>query len=153
MNTYSLLPSDILQLSDDTQSQLMKIKHDVSYAMDKIESREKHLNNDLRQLIDEYKTITTEHTHITAQSETTKTEIGELEKQFDRINHEYETIKAQMEQRGATMSDGSPFINLKKSIARIREEIIQMTLEISVMQHSIDRDIIKENAMFTFIRV
>lgn len=131
----------------------MKIQQDISYAMDKIESREKHLNNDLRHLIDEYKTISTEQTQITARSATTKTEIAELEKQYDRINHEYETIKVQMEQRGATMSDGSPFINLKKSIARIKEEIIQMTLEISVMQHSIDRDIIKENALFTLIRV
>lgn len=148
-----LCRENIEALSDDTQSQLMKIKQDVSYAMDKIESREKHLNNDLRQLIDEYKTISTEHTQITAQSETVKNEIDELEKQFDRINHEYETIKVQMEQRGATMSDGSPFINLKKSIARIKEEIIQMSLEISVMQHSIDRDIIKENALFTLIRV
>lgn len=121
--------------------------------MDKIESREKHLNNDLRNLIEEYKTISTEHTQITARSQTTKTEVIELEKEYDRVNHEYETIKVQMEQRGATMSDGSPFINLKKSIARIKEEIIQMALEISVMQHSIDRDIIKENALFTLIRV
>lgn len=131
---------------------MKKIQHDVTFAMDKIESREKHLNNDLKPLIDQYKTISTEHAQVLAQMKQTKTEINEFEKLFDKLNHEYETIKLQMEQRGATMSDGSPFINLKKAIARIKEEIVQMDLEISVMQHSIDREIVKENALFAMIK-
>lgn len=120
--------------------------------MDKTESREKHLNNDLRPLIDQYKTISTEHAQLLTQLKQTKTEINEFEKLSDKLNHEYETIKMQMEQRGASMSDGSPFINLKNTIARIKEEIIQMDLEISVMQHSIDREIVKENALFALIK-
>lgn len=120
--------------------------------MDKIESREKHLNNDLRQLIEQYKNISAEQTQQVVQLKQVQSEIVEYEKLFDRLNHEYESTKMQMEQRGQTMSDGSPFINLKKAIARIKEEIIQMNLEISVMQHSIDRDIIKENALFSLIK-
>lgn len=140
------------QISDETQTQLKKIQHDVTFAMDKIESREKHLNNDLKPLIDQYKTISTEHAQIIAQTKQTKIEIKESEKLYDKLNHENETIKLQMEQRGATMSDGSPFINLKKTIARMKEEIVQMDLEISVMQHSIDREIVKENALFAMIK-
>lgn len=140
------------QLSDSTQSQLKKIQHDVTFAMDKIESREKHLNNDLRQMIEQYKSISTEQAQQMAQLKQAQTEVAEFEKLFDRLNHEYESTKMQMEQRGQTMSDGSPFINLKKAIARIKEEIIQMNLEISVMQHSIDRDIVRENALFSLIK-
>lgn len=120
--------------------------------MDKIESREKHLNNDLRQMIEQYKSISTDQGQQMTQLKQAQTEVAEFEKQFDRLNHEYETTKMQMEQRGQTMSDGSPFINLKKAIARIKEEIIQMNLEISVMQHSIDRDIVRENALFSLIK-
>lgn len=120
--------------------------------MDKIESREKHLNHDLRHLIDQYKTISTEQGQHATQLKKIQADIAEMEKLFDRLNHEYESTKMQMEQRGQTMSDGSPFINLKKAIARIKEEIIQMNLEISVIQHSIDRDIIRENALFSLIR-
>lgn len=143
----------ILQISDDTQSHLKKIQHDVTFAIEKIESREKHLNNDLKPLIEQYRTISTEHAQLETQLKQTREEISDFEKQFERMNHEYETIKLQMEQRGATMSDGSPFINLKKAITRIKEEIIQMNLEISVMQHSIDRDIIRENALFSLIKI
>lgn len=120
--------------------------------MDKIESREKHLNQDLRQMIEQYKNISSEQVNQQQQLKQTQTEVADFEKQFDRLNHEYEMTKMQMEQRGQTMSDGSPFINLKKAIARVKEEIIQMNLEISVMQHSIDRDIIRENAMFSLIK-
>lgn len=139
-------------MSDETLLQLKKVQQDVSFAMDKIDSREKHLNNDLRPLIDQYKTISTNHSQLVSQMKQTKNEINELEKHFEKLNHEYETIKIQMEQRGATMSDGSPFINLKKVITRVKEEIIQMDLEISVMQHGIDHEIIKENAMFAQIK-
>lgn len=142
----------LLQHSDNTQSQLKKIQHDVTFAMDKIESREKHLNNDLRQMIEKYKSISTDQAHQMTQLKQAQSEVAEFEKVFDRLNHEYESTKMQMEQRGQTMSDGSPFINLKKAIARIKEEIIQMNLEISVMQHSIDRDIVRENALFSLIK-
>lgn len=120
--------------------------------MDKIESREKHLNNDLRQLIEQFKGISTGEAQQMAQLKQAQSEIAEFEKLFDKLNHEYENTKIQMEQRGQTMSDGSPFINLKKAITRIKEEIIQMNLEISVMQHSIDRDLIRENALFSLIK-
>lgn len=141
-----------MQLADDAQSQLKKIQHDVTFAMDKIESREKHLNQDLRQMIEQYKNISVDEGNQQQQLKQTQAEVADFEKQFDRLNHEYETTKIQMEQRGQTMSDGSPFINLKKAITRIKEEIVQMNLEISVMQHSIDRDIIRENAMFSLIK-
>lgn len=139
-------------MSDDALLQLKKVQQDVTFAMDKIDSREKHLNNDLRPLIEQYKTISTDHSQLVSQTKQTKNEINELEKHFEKLNHEYETIKIQMEQRGATMSDGSPFINLKKVIARVKEEIIQMDLEISVMQHGVDHEILKENAMFAQIK-
>lgn len=139
-------------MSDDSLLQLKKVQQELTFAMDKIESREKHLNNDLRPLIEQYKTISTEQSQLASHMKQTKNEINELERQFEKLNHEYETIKIQMEQRGATMSDGSPFINLKKIIARVKEEIIQMDLEISVMQHGIDHEIVKENALFAQIK-
>lgn len=119
--------------------------------MDKIESREKHLNNDLRQMIEQYKNISTEQAQQLAQLKQTQTEIAESEKVFDRLNHEYENTKIQMEQRNQTIKDGSAFVNLKNAIEQIQKDIVQMSLEISVMQHSIDRDIVRENAMFSIV--
>lgn len=46
------------------------------------------------------------------------------------------------------LSPKGPLINIKKAIAKIKEEIIEMELEIGVLKHSLDQDIIKQNALY-----
>lgn len=119
---------------------------------DKIEIREKHLNADLKPIINDYKEVSGERAKLDLATKEVKTEIADLEKDMDKTLHAYKTVKEQMEQRGSSMSDGSPLINLKKAIAKIKDEIIQMDLEIGVMQHGIDQEILKQNAMFSQIK-
>lgn len=135
--------------------------------MEKIESREKHLNNDLSTLIQQYKTVSVEYSQIRNSIKTNDTEKMDSDQQLKKVEHNLENIKIQMEQRGNTMSDGSksfkinvmmkrrktnaflgPLINIKKAIAKIKEEIIDMELEIGVLKHSLDQDIIKQNALY-----
>lgn len=137
--------------------------------MEKIESREKHLNNDLSTLIQQYKTVSVDYSQIRNSTKTNDTEKMDFDQQLKKVEHNLENIKIQMEQRGNTMSDGSesfktsswietlikynlllkgPLINIKKAIAKIKEEIIEMELEIGVLKHSLDQDIIKQNALY-----
>ena len=44
-----------------------------------------------------------------------------------------------------------PLINIKKTIAKIKEEIIEMELDIGVMKHSVDQDILKQNAILQYV--
>lgn len=60
-----------------------------------------------------------------------------------------ETTKSQMDQRGNSMADGSPLINIKKAIVKLKEEIVQMDLKIGVLDHSLTQDIIRHNAQIT----
>lgn len=80
--------------------------------MEKIESREKHLNNDLTGLIEQYKTVSVEWSEIRAAIKETDTEKTSLEQRLDKTVHEFENVKIQMEQRGNTMTDGSEYIAL-----------------------------------------
>lgn len=75
--------------------------------MEKIESREKHLNNDLSTLIQQYKTVSVEYSQIRNTIKTNDTEKADFEQQLKKVEHNLENIKIQMEQRGNTMSDGS----------------------------------------------
>lgn len=80
--------------------------------MEKIESREKHLNNDLTGLIEKYKTVSVEWSEIRASIKQTDSEKASLEQQLDKTVHEFENVKIQMEQRGNTMTDGSEYTDL-----------------------------------------
>lgn len=75
--------------------------------MEKIESREKHLNNDLSTLIQQYKTVSVDYSQIRNSVKTNDTEKMDFDQQLKKVEHNLENIKIQMEQRGNTMSDGS----------------------------------------------
>lgn len=142
------LRTNISVASEETVSQLARLQTDITIAMEKIESREKHLNNDLADLIQRYKVVAVEWSQTREAIREADAEKVSLSQRLDRTVHELETVKAQMEARGNTMTDGSPLINIKKGIARMKEEIVDMELDIGVMKHSVDQDIMKQNALY-----
>lgn len=119
--------------------------------MEKIDSREKHLNNDLAPIVAQYKDVSIDHAQLRSAIKEVDDEKIALEQSFEKISHEFENVKIQMEQRGNAMADGSPLINIKRALGKIKEEIVEMELEISVMRHSVDQDILKQNAIYAEI--
>uniref|UniRef100_A0A182JDK0 Uncharacterized protein n=1 Tax=Anopheles atroparvus TaxID=41427 RepID=A0A182JDK0_ANOAO len=142
------LRSNIETATEDTDSQLQKLQSDIGYVMEKIESRERHLNNDLKELIAQYKTILIEYNQLTGQIKQAEQEKVEHEHELSKITNELENVKIQMEQRGNSMTDGSPLINIKKAIFRIKEELCEMDLKIGVMEHSLNSEIIKQSTQY-----
>lgn len=96
-----------MQASDDAQTQLKKLQSELTFAMDKVESREKHLNNELKNLIKQFKDISIELSTIQAGVKETESETDQITRELMEIVSDIETIKSKMEQRGQSMSDGS----------------------------------------------
>lgn len=90
--------------------------------MEKIEIREKHLNNDLSALIQQYKTVSVEYSQIRNAIQTNDAEKMDLDQQLKKVEHNLENVKIQMEQRGNTMSDGSESHELSSFWLRNRSE-------------------------------
>ncbi len=84
--------------------------------MEKIESREKHLNNDLSTLIQQYKTVSVDYSQIRNAIKTNESEKMDYDQQLKKMEHNLENIKIQMEQRGNTMSDGSKSICVRSKL-------------------------------------
>ncbi|XP_058819115.1 intraflagellar transport protein 57 homolog [Topomyia yanbarensis] len=142
------LRSNIEAATQETGNQLKKLQMDISYVMEKIESREKHLNNDLKELLHTYKGILVEFNQIDKQIKKSDADKTEKEHELSKITNELENIKVQMEQRGNSMTDGSPLINIKKAIFRIKEEISEMDIKIGVMEHALNSEIIKQSTQY-----
>ena len=53
------------------------------------------------------------------------------------ITDELEIIKNEMEERGSSMTDGSPLVNIRKSLARMKSEIVGMDVRIGVIEHTL----------------
>ncbi|XP_055549547.1 intraflagellar transport protein 57 homolog [Wyeomyia smithii] len=142
------LRANIETATEETDSQLKKLQTDIAYVMEKIESREKHLNNDLKDLIQTYKGVLIEYNQVNKLIKESDGEKTEKKHELLKITNELENIKVQMEQRGNSMTDGSPLINIKKAIFRIKEEISEMDIKIGVMEHTLNSEIIKQSAQY-----
>lgn len=136
------------QVSDDAQSQLKKMQSEMIFAMEKVESREKHLNKDLKDLILEYKNLSTELTAVNKEIKENDRGRVEMEETLSRLTNELENVKIQMEQRGNSMSDGSPLINIKKAVIRLKEEMDELNVKIGVMQHTLTNEVIRKQSHF-----
>ena len=53
------------------------------------------------------------------------------------ITDELELIKNEMEERGSSMTDGSPLVNIRKSLARMKSEIVGIDVRIGVIEHTL----------------
>lgn len=116
--------------------------------MEKIDSREKHLNSDLKELIQEYKLLSMELSKASNELNENDKAKTELEESLLKLTNELENVKIQMEQRGNSMTDGSPLINIKKAVMRLKEEISDMDVKIGVMQHTVSNEMIKKKNQY-----
>ena len=55
---------------------------------------------------------------------------------LSNITDEIEMVKNEMEERGSSMTDGSPLVNIRKSLARMKGEVTGMDIRIGVIEHT-----------------
>ena len=56
---------------------------------------------------------------------------------LSQIMDDIEAVKMEMEERGSSMTDGSPLVNIRKSLARVKTEITAMDVRIGVVEHTL----------------
>lgn len=139
------LRKNIQSATEETQLQLKKLRSDISLVMEKIESREKHLNSDLKLSVQAYKQVSLEMQQLNTLVKENDQGKNSTEQQLFKISNDLDNMKIQMEQRGNTMTDGSPLINIKKAIYKIKEEIMDMDIKIGIMQHALNSEIMKQS--------
>ena len=63
--------------------------------------------------------------------------VTERSRLLAEITDDIETAKTEMEERGSLMTDGSPLVNIRKSLARVKAEITAMDVRIGVVEHTL----------------
>lgn len=81
--------------------------NEFTFSLEKFESREKHLNSELHDLLAGYKQVAIELSGIQATHKKILDENSQSSVQLQVIMAENESKKAEMDQRGQMMSDSS----------------------------------------------
>nr|XP_031845640.1 intraflagellar transport protein 57 homolog [Nomia melanderi] len=120
-----------------TKGQLDKLHTDLSNTLDKIKTRESYLNKQLEPILKDYQTLQEELSKIKEQYRDVSGGVTERTRIFNKLSEELEHVKKEMDERGSSMTDGTPLINIKKTITKIKNEISEMNVRIGVLEYSL----------------
>ncbi|NXT13204.1 IFT57 protein, partial [Prunella fulvescens] len=132
-------------LSEPLSGYLDKLHNEISRTLEKINSREKYINNQLEHLVQEYRS---------AQALLSEVLLifccCFLQKKISfKITEALEKVKQETEEKGSSMTDGAPLVKIKQALTKLRQETIQMDIQIGVMEHTLLQSKLKEKSNMT----
>ncbi|NXQ03504.1 IFT57 protein, partial [Vidua macroura] len=132
-------------LSEPLSGYLDKLHNEISRTLEKINSREKYINNQLEHLVQEYRS---------AQALLSEVLLifccCLLQKKISfKITEALEKVKQETEEKGSSMTDGAPLVKIKQALTKLRQETIQMDIQIGVMEHTLLQSKLKEKSNMT----
>lgn len=137
VNQMKQLRENITTSFIGAKGQLDKLHNDISGTLDKIKTRESYLNRQLEPVLQEYQALQEELTKIQENYRDVSGGVTERTRTFNKLTEELDQVKREMEERGSSMTDGTPLINIKKSIGRMRGEISEMNVRIGLLEYSL----------------
>ena len=63
--------------------------------------------------------------------------VTERSRHLAQLADELEAVKAEMEERGSAMTDGTPLVNIRRSLTRMKQEVTAMNVRIGVVEHTV----------------
>ncbi|XP_071480984.1 intraflagellar transport protein 57 homolog [Diadema antillarum] len=121
----------------ETKGHLDKLHKEITRTLEKIGSREKYINNQLEHLLQEFRSTQDGLAEVKEQYRQASGGVTDRTRQLAEISEELERIKQEMEERGSSMTDGSPLVKIKQSLQRLKNEVIQMDVRIGVVEQSL----------------
>ncbi|XP_034950679.1 intraflagellar transport protein 57 homolog [Chelonus insularis] len=120
-----------------TKNQLEKLHTDIENTLEKVKMREMYLNNQLEPALNEFRNIQEELSKIKEHYRDVSGGVTERTRTLNKLSEELEQVKKEMDERGSSMTDGTPLVNIKKTINKLKTEISEMNVRIGVLEYSL----------------
>jgi len=115
--------------------QLDKMQGDIQKTLEKISSREKYINNQLENLVHDYRSSQDRFAQAKEKYKEGSTGVSERSRALAELTEELEKIKIDMEEKGSSMTDGAPLVKIKQTLNRLKSESTEMDIRIGVIEH------------------
>eukprot|EP00057_Strongylocentrotus_purpuratus_P029037 XP_011683511.1 PREDICTED: intraflagellar transport protein 57 homolog [Strongylocentrotus purpuratus] len=121
----------------ETKGYLDKLQKEITRTLEKIGSREKYINNQLEHLLQDFRGTQDGLAEVKEQYRQASGGVTERTRQLAEVTEELERIKQEMEERGSSMTDGSPLVKIKQALQRLKNEVIQMDVRVGVVEQNL----------------
>ena len=115
--------------------QLDKLHDEIKRTFEKIGSREKYINNQLEQYVQEFRSAQDSLAQAKEKYKQGSGGVTEHSRTLAELTEELEKVKLDMEERGNSMTDGAPLVKIKQTLNRLKNECVQMDIRIGVIEH------------------
>ncbi|NXY90185.1 IFT57 protein, partial [Alcedo cyanopectus] len=133
----------------ETRVYLDKLHNEISRTLEKITSREKHINNQVEHLVQEYRSAQALLSEAKEKYQEGSGGVTERSRVLAEITEVLERIKQETEEKGNSMTDGAPLVKIKQALTKLKQETIQMDIQIGVMEHTLLQSKLKEKSNMT----
>lgn len=119
----------------NTKTHLDQMHEEITRTLEKITSREKYINSQMEGPIASYRRLKDRLAEVEEKYRTAGSTVTEQSRTLAQITEELDGIKAQMDEKGTTMTDSGPLVKIKQALTKVKNELVQMELRIGVLQH------------------
>jgi len=116
---------------------LTRLAGDVHEGLEELRKSERRMNSNFEHLLADFKNKSSETVEGKQQYDQVLTVVSDLTNRLQSISEELDEVKNKMEDRGSSMTDTSPVIKMKKSLAQVKHDAKQMDVRIGVAQHAL----------------
>ena len=116
------------------KASLERVAADVASALDKIETRERFVNDQMEPLTAEYRRERERLDDAQARYDASSETVSDLTNELARVSERLEEVKATMANRGDDIADSTPLNTLKGSIEKLNGEVKLMEARIGIVR-------------------
>ncbi|VDK44918.1 unnamed protein product [Anisakis simplex] len=134
MRTHRNCVSDLM---NETWPSIDNLSKDLEKSLERINTREKHLNNQLDSLLNQLRAAQDKMAESKEKYKEASGGITERTQNLQRISDEIEQIKEQIDEQGQRNNDGAPMVRIKQALTKLESDITKMDVQIGVIEQSL----------------
>ncbi|KAJ6222593.1 hypothetical protein RDWZM_001138 [Blomia tropicalis] len=133
--------SNISKVFGQTCSMVGQLSGDIKQALDKIETKENYLRENSSTILAEWSTVRDRANKLSVAYESVNKEIRDKSERLTELNDEDRTTKQAIEEYSLKMTDSSPLVEAKKAREHLKQELVNINLQIGVAIQTLVRHI------------
>lgn len=121
----------------ESRNVLEKLRGDLDSSLDKLQSREHHLNELFERLMQQYRAARTQMQQVQGSYNERTEAITDRNSELHRITEQLSEMKDMMDEQSTNIADATPVMRMKNAIKKLGEELHEIEVRIGVVSHTL----------------
>ncbi|KAI5076287.1 hypothetical protein GOP47_0008352, partial [Adiantum capillus-veneris] len=137
LNEAQQLHCDLSEGLSTCCAQLQKIEEDISFCLDKLESKERFLTKQFELLLTDYNSVKDRLVDVQQKLDQSLGNLTSYKNQLACTLEQLEKVKHMLVEKGNKISDVSPLVEMKNGILNLKMELQEMEVHVGVLEHTL----------------